>query len=341
MSHVLGAAGACAYVCLVRAFILAPAAFVSLFHYTKLPWATVLGFFRFRDFRGANTAAGSELMVAGGPCMVHQERRARWRCRGGSPFRPARPPEALREGDRAVTRIWDALGSGEVDAALVGKTPAGATAGAPAAEAPAVRVAPRCLLPGSFNPVHEGHRRMLALAAARLGAAGGAYELAILNPDKPSLSPGDAAARLAGFSDAEAVWLTRAPTFPEKARIFPGAAFAVGVDTLVRIAEPRYYGGSDGLAARSPSSAAAASSCSDDEPRPGSRPWSRQPCPRRSGHFATACRRPTFAPTCRPPRSAGPGPTGAGPHRSHPGEVPQSAEPAMRGGRRRLRAFSR
>ena len=89
---------------------------------------------------------------------------------------------------------------------------------------------------------------MLRLATARLGA-GGAYELAILNPDKPPLAPGDAADRLAGLSGAEAVWLTRAPTFPEKARIFPGATFAVGVDTLVRIAEPRYYGGPEGLAA--------------------------------------------------------------------------------------------
>ena len=148
-----------------------------------------------------------------------------------------------------MTRIWDALVSGEVDAALVGKTPEAATAGAPTAGTPAVRTAPRCLLPGSFNPVHEGHRRMLALAAARLGGAGGACELAILNPDKPPLSPGDAAARLAGFTDAEAVWLTRAPTFPEKARIFPGTTFAVGVDTLVRIAAPRYYGGPAGLAA--------------------------------------------------------------------------------------------
>ena len=151
---------------------------------------------------------------------------------------PAAAAEALREGDREVTRIWDALVSGAVDAALVGRT----------AEAPSARLAPRCLLPGSFNPIHEGHRRMLGLAAARLGA-GGAYELAILNPDKPPLAPGDAAGRLAGLSGAEAVWLTRAPTFPEKARIFPGATFAVGVDTLVRIAEPRYYGGPEGLAA--------------------------------------------------------------------------------------------
>ena len=171
---------------------------------------------------------------------------------------PATAAEALREGDPEAKRVWDGLVSGEVDAVLVGRTPEAATAEpapsedataeAPASDAPAARTEPRCLLPGSFNPVHEGHRRMLALAAARLGA-GGAYELAILNPDKPPLSSGEAAHRLAGFSDAEAVWLTRAPTFPEKARIFPGATFAVGVDTIVRIAEPRYYGGPEGLAA--------------------------------------------------------------------------------------------
>ena len=152
---------------------------------------------------------------------------------------PSAAAEALREGDREVTRIWDALVSG-------GRRCGPSSAGRPRLRPP--RPEPRCLLPGSFNPIHEGHRRMLGLAAARLGA-GGAYELAILNPDKPPLSPGDAAGRLAGLSGAEAVWLTRAPTFPEKARIFPGATFAVGVDTLVRIAEPRYYGGPEGLAA--------------------------------------------------------------------------------------------
>ena len=171
---------------------------------------------------------------------------------------PATAAEALREGDPEAMRVWDGLVSGEVDAVPVGRTseattaePApseAATADALAAAAPTVRTEPQCLLPGSFNPVHEGHRRMLALAAARLGASG-AYELAILNPDKPPLSPGEAARRLAGFTSAEAVWLTRTPTFPEKARIFPGATFAVGVDTIVRIAEPRYYGGPEGLAA--------------------------------------------------------------------------------------------
>ena len=151
---------------------------------------------------------------------------------------PAAAAEALREGAPEVSRLWEALVAGDLDAVCIGRA------------APRfVSSGPRCLLPGSFNPVHEGHRRMLATGAARLGAGtGAAFELAIVNPDKPPLSPADAAARLAGFAGDEAVWLTRAPTFPEKARIFPGATFAVGVDTIARIAEPRYYGGPEGLA---------------------------------------------------------------------------------------------
>jgi len=177
---------------------------------------------------------------------------------------PAAAAAALGRGDRAVSNAWSALVRGEISALRIGR---------PAARK-APDAAPGCLLPGSFNPVHEGHRRMLAAAAAarlhaaaRLGPGGGgggvndvgddggvgvggaAFELAIRNPDKPPLPPEETAARLARFTSAEAVWLTRTPTFPEKARIFPGVTFAVGVDTIVRIADPRYYGGPTGLAA--------------------------------------------------------------------------------------------
>ena len=72
----LGTLGTCAHICLVRAFTLAPAALVSPFTYTKLLWVTILGFFVFGDLPGANTLAGSALIVAGGLYVVHRERRA-------------------------------------------------------------------------------------------------------------------------------------------------------------------------------------------------------------------------------------------------------------------------
>ena len=43
------------------------------------------------------------------------------------------------------------------------------------------------------------------------------------------------------FAGDQGVWLTRAATFEAKSRLFPGATFLVGVDTLRRIADPRFY----------------------------------------------------------------------------------------------------
>jgi len=97
----------------------------------------------------------------------------------------------------------------------------------------------RLLLPGAFNPIHHAHERMLQIAEARLGIAG-AFELSIVNVDKPLLDYTEIDQRLRQFH--KPVWLTRLPTFIEKARHFPGAWFIVGADTLARIVEPRYYG---------------------------------------------------------------------------------------------------
>ena len=97
------------------------------------------------------------------------------------------------------------------------------------------------LFPGAFNPLHEGHRRMMAVAEAKTGLVG-AFELSVRNIDKPLLDYIEIQRRLAQFE--QPVWLTRLPTFVEKANRFPGASFVVGIDTLVRIANPRYYGGS-------------------------------------------------------------------------------------------------
>ena len=105
-------------------------------------------------------------------------------------------------------------------------------------------VRPAVLLPGAVNPVHEGHRRMRA-TAARLAGGVAAYELSVTNVDKPALTAEEVRRRLAQFTWHAPLCLTRAPTFVEKAILFPGVAFAVGADTAARIVSPRYYQDSD------------------------------------------------------------------------------------------------
>lgn len=94
------------------------------------------------------------------------------------------------------------------------------------------------LLPGAFNPLHSGHRRMLAISE-RLTGLSGAYELSVANVDKPFLDYQEIERRLEAFD--RPVWLTHLPTFIEKARHFEQASFVVGIDTLLRIADDAYY----------------------------------------------------------------------------------------------------
>ncbi|HEY7315396.1 MAG TPA: hypothetical protein VH643_39060 [Gemmataceae bacterium] len=100
------------------------------------------------------------------------------------------------------------------------------------------------LLPGSFNPVHHGHCA-LADVAEHLSGKEVAFELSIVNADKPPLAEEEARRRVVQFAGQAPLWLTRAPTFVEKAELFPGVVFVVGADTAERILQPRFYGDSD------------------------------------------------------------------------------------------------
>lgn len=136
--------------------------------------------------------------------------------------------ESLRGEDFNAPQNWRRLLAGETECvAAVEPTRCGAT--------------PKLVFPGAFNPLHEGHRQMARLAAERLGGPL-AYEISILNVDKPPLDFIEMRDRLSRFDASQDVWLTRAPTFVQKSAIFPKSVFVVGVDTIARIGDPRYYG---------------------------------------------------------------------------------------------------
>ena len=103
---------------------------------------------------------------------------------------------------------------------------------------------PLVLFPGSFNPMHEGHVS-LAQAAEELRQQPVAFELSVTNVDKPPLAGETVRQRLAQFAWRAPVELTRAPTFVEKARLFPGTTFVVGADTAERLFGSKYYGGDE------------------------------------------------------------------------------------------------
>jgi hypothetical protein len=96
------------------------------------------------------------------------------------------------------------------------------------------------LLPGSFDPVHEGHWELARRAGEILGRPV-AFELSVTNVDKPPLTVEGTRRRLGQFAGRADVWLTRAPRFIDKAGLFPGAAFVIGADTALRLVSPRYY----------------------------------------------------------------------------------------------------
>ena len=103
---------------------------------------------------------------------------------------------------------------------------------------------PVVLFPGSFNPMHEGHVS-LAQVAEELRQEPVAFELSVTNVDKPPLAGETVRQRLAQFAWRAPVELTRAPTFVEKARLFPGTTFVVGADTAERLFGSKYYGGDE------------------------------------------------------------------------------------------------
>ncbi|MFT5523751.1 MAG: hypothetical protein ACI9HK_001699 [Pirellulaceae bacterium] len=102
------------------------------------------------------------------------------------------------------------------------------------------KTVPNALMPGSFNPLHQGHCEMLSVAERILGGPVD-LELSVVNVDKPSLDHLTVQKRIEQLPDDVRLWLTRSPTFSQQAAVFPGSTFVVGADTIVRVADVKYY----------------------------------------------------------------------------------------------------
>lgn len=115
------------------------------------------------------------------------------------------------------------------------------------------------IFPGSFNPLHMGHLKLIQKAVEKLPSFSGLiiFEIAAVNVDKPPLAIEEIIHRLNQFflehqSEEFKTWLkeknyvigvaiTTTPMFIQKSFLFPNSYFLIGADTLERLLEPRYY----------------------------------------------------------------------------------------------------
>lgn len=100
----------------------------------------------------------------------------------------------------------------------------------------------RLLIPGSFNPLHFGHDGMASVAEERSGRKP-AFVLAADTVHKPSLATGELLRRVSQFHghDFPILLTQRDPLYIHKARQFPGRWFAIGLDTLERMLESKWF----------------------------------------------------------------------------------------------------
>lgn len=109
------------------------------------------------------------------------------------------------------------------------------------------------LFPGSFNPVHEGHRQLAKstdfdLISSDIKPSCTVYEMSVSNVDKANISSEKIYQRLEEFTDSDfPVLITKTPMFIDKIQHFyleketEVNKFIIGFDTFERLFQPKYY----------------------------------------------------------------------------------------------------
>ncbi|KAK2635256.1 hypothetical protein Ddye_030048 [Dipteronia dyeriana] len=105
----------------------------------------------------------------------------------------------------------------------------------------------KIILSGSFNPLHDGHLKLLEVATRICGNGYPCFELSAVNADKPPSTVSQIKDRVKQFGKVgKTVIISNQPYFYKKAELFPGSAFVIGADTAARLINPKYYDGDYG-----------------------------------------------------------------------------------------------
>jgi hypothetical protein len=96
------------------------------------------------------------------------------------------------------------------------------------------------VLSGSFNPLHEGHRKLSIVASQQLNKDV-MFELPLINAEKAPIDLAEARKRAVQFLGFDTLLLSRSPLFDQKAEFYPNSTFILGADTAARLVAPRFY----------------------------------------------------------------------------------------------------